>query len=112
MKRTDIENILVPVDFWKRRTAIETAQRLAQRFGAAVHFVHVPEFFYPVGFMAPGAPMPFSMITFRQDDADRVRTSLGNRREARNTDIKLPYAKRRPGLQRSLQGGAANRRQI
>lgn len=78
MKRTNIRNILVPVDFSEMsEPAIETAQRLAQRFDAAVHLVHVQDYFYPAGFMAPGAPIPMSMIMFRQDDADRIRTQLG-----------------------------------
>ena len=78
MKRTNIRNILVPVDFSEMsEPAIEAAQRLAQRFGAAVHLVHVQDYFYPAGFMAPGAPVPMSMIMFRQDDADRIRKQLG-----------------------------------
>ena len=78
MKRTNIRNILVPVDFSEMtEPAIEAAQRLGERFGAAVHLVHVQEYFYPGGFMAPGAPVPMSMITFRQDDADRIRKQLG-----------------------------------
>jgi nucleotide-binding universal stress UspA family protein len=78
MKRTHIRNILVPVDFSEMsEPAIETAQRLAQRFDAAVHLVHVQDYFYPAGFMAPGAPVPMSMIMFRQDDADRIRKQLG-----------------------------------
>jgi nucleotide-binding universal stress UspA family protein len=73
MKRTDIRNILVPVDFSEMSgPAIETAQRLAKRFGAAVHLVHVHEYYYPVGFMAPGAPVPMSMVTFREDTAERI----------------------------------------
>jgi nucleotide-binding universal stress UspA family protein len=88
MKRTNIRNILVPVDFSEMsEPAIETAHRLAQRFGAAVHFVHVQECYYPAGFMVPGAPMPMSMITFRQDDADRIRTQLGELAEKHGIPI-------------------------
>ena len=77
MKTTYIRNILVPVDFSEMsEPAIETAQPLAQRFGAAIHLAHVQEYFYPVGFMAPGAPVPMSMITFRKDEADRIRRQL------------------------------------
>jgi nucleotide-binding universal stress UspA family protein len=73
MKKSDIRNILVPVDFSEMSgPAIETAQRLAKRFGAAVHLVHVHEYYYPVGFMAPGAPVPMSMVTFREDTAERI----------------------------------------
>ena len=77
MKKHDLQNILVPVDFSPMsERAIETAQQLARRSGAAVHLVHVHEYFYPAGFMVPGAPVPPSMITFSQDDADRVRKQL------------------------------------
>jgi nucleotide-binding universal stress UspA family protein len=73
MKRTNIRNILVPVDFSEMSgPAIETAQRLAKRFGAAVHLVHVREYYYPVGFMVPGAPVPMSMVTFRKDTAKGI----------------------------------------
>ena len=78
MKRRDLRNILVPIDFSKTSTrSIETAQRLAQRFSAIIHLVHVHEYYYPVGFIAPGAPVPMSMITCRQEDADRIRKQLG-----------------------------------
>lgn len=78
MKRRDLRNILVPIDFSETSTrSIETAQRLAQRFSAVIHLVHVHEYYYPVGFIAPGAPVPMSMITCRQKDADRIRKQLG-----------------------------------
>jgi nucleotide-binding universal stress UspA family protein len=78
MKRTNIRNILVPVDFSEMSgPAIENAQRLAQRFGATIHLVHVHEYSYPVGFMAPGAPVPMSMITFREDTAERIADQFG-----------------------------------
>jgi nucleotide-binding universal stress UspA family protein len=55
MKKLSIQNILVPVDFSKMSVqAIETAKRLARRFGGSVHLVHVYQFDYPAGFMAPG----------------------------------------------------------
>lgn len=78
MKKRALKTILVPIDFSEvSGHAIEAAQRLAQRSSAAIHLVHVQEFYYPVGFMAPGAPVPMSMITFRQQDADRIRKQLG-----------------------------------
>ena len=78
MKKRDLQNILVPVDLSPMsERAIETAERLARRSGAAIHLVHVHEYYYAVGFMAPGAPVPMSMITFRQEDADRIRKQLG-----------------------------------
>jgi nucleotide-binding universal stress UspA family protein len=78
MKNRDFKNILVPVDFsGATERAIETAQKLSRRSGAAIHLVHVDEYYYPVGFMAPGAPVPMSMITFREDNAERIRKELG-----------------------------------
>jgi nucleotide-binding universal stress UspA family protein len=54
MKKLSIQNILVPIDFSKMSTqAIETAKRLAERFGATVHLAHVHEFEYPAGFIGP-----------------------------------------------------------
>jgi nucleotide-binding universal stress UspA family protein len=73
MKRTHIRNILVPVDFSEMSgPAIETAQRLAKRFGAAVHLVHVHEYYYPIGFIAPGAAVPMSMRAFREVTAEQI----------------------------------------
>lgn len=78
MKKRALKNILVPIDFSEMSgQAIKAAQQLAQRFDAALHLVHVQEFYYPVGFIAPGAPVPMSMITFRREDMDRIRTQLG-----------------------------------
>ena len=55
MKKLSIRNILVPIDFSKMSIdAIETAKRLARRFGGSVHLVHVYQFDYPAEFMAPG----------------------------------------------------------
>jgi len=65
MKKPNIRNILVPVDFSKlSRSAIETAKGLARKFDATVHLVHVHEFYYPAGFTAPAAPLPLLMITY------------------------------------------------
>jgi nucleotide-binding universal stress UspA family protein len=69
MKRTDIRTILVPIDFSKlSRSAIETASDLARRSGAVVHLVHVHEFNYPPGFMAP---LPMPVVTFRDEEVTR-----------------------------------------
>jgi nucleotide-binding universal stress UspA family protein len=77
MKNRDFKNILVPVDFsGGTKGAIETAQELGRRSGAAIHLVHVDDYIYPVGFIAPGAPVPMSMITFRNDNAERIRKEL------------------------------------
>ncbi len=65
MSKADIRNILVPIDFSKlSRPAINTAKELARRFEAAVHLVHVHEFYYPTGFIVPA---PVSMITYYEN---------------------------------------------
>ena len=44
--------------------------------------------------MVPGAPVPMSMITFRQDDADRIRKQLGELAGKHGIPIiKLSHAK-------------------
>jgi nucleotide-binding universal stress UspA family protein len=54
MKKTNIRNILVPIDFSKISIqAIETAKRLAKRFNATIHLAHVHQFGYPATFMGP-----------------------------------------------------------
>jgi nucleotide-binding universal stress UspA family protein len=76
MKSRNFKNILVPVDFsGTNGQAIETARELGRRSDAAIYLVHVHEHYYPVDFMAPGAPVPMSMITLR-DDAERIRQQL------------------------------------
>jgi|GEM_PF-39852 len=70
MKKPQLRNILVPVDFSPLSApAIETALRLGKRSGAAIHLVYVHQYYYPIGFMAPGAPVPMSVATFRADTA-------------------------------------------
>ena len=54
MKKTNIRNILVPIDFSEISIqAIETAKRLAKRFDATVHLAHVHHWQYPAGFRGP-----------------------------------------------------------
>ena len=54
MKEPTIQKILVPIDFSKMSIqAIETAKRLAHRFGATVHLAHIHQFAYPAEFMGP-----------------------------------------------------------
>jgi nucleotide-binding universal stress UspA family protein len=73
MKKPNIRNILVPIDFSNLSIlAVETAKNLARRFGATIHLAHVHEFHYPAGFIAPGGPVPMSMVTFRDDSANRL----------------------------------------
>ena len=58
MKELSIRNILVPIDFSKMSIqAIETAKRLAQRFGASIHLTHVHPFGYQGTFMGPVFPL-------------------------------------------------------
>ena len=68
MKRLSLRNILVPIDFSKMSVqAIGTAKRLAQRFVANIHLVHVYEFYRPSRYIAPTPPlMPFSVVTFER----------------------------------------------
>ena len=78
MKSRDLKNILVPVDFsGTTGLAIETARELGLRSGAAIHLVHVRDYGYPIGFMAPGVAVPMSITTFREDDAERIGKQLG-----------------------------------
>src|SRR5687768_18802 len=78
MKARYHNNILVPVDFSATTAlAIETAQELGRRSGAALHLVYVHDYGYPIGFMAPGVAVPMSLSTFRDDDAQRIGKQLG-----------------------------------
>ncbi len=77
MKKASLRNILVPVDFSAMSaSAIETAQRLGKPFGAAIHLVHVHEYYYPASSMAWGAPVPMSFVPFREDAAQRIADEL------------------------------------
>ena len=78
MKSRDLKNILVPVDFsGTTGLAIETARELGRRSGAAIHLVHVHDYGYPIGFMAPGVAVPMSLSTYSEDDAERIAQQLG-----------------------------------
>jgi nucleotide-binding universal stress UspA family protein len=77
MKKPNIRNILVPIDFSKMSSqAIETAKHLAQRFGADLHLVHVYQFHYPAGFVAPGMPPDITMFSFPVDEARKLAQRL------------------------------------
>jgi nucleotide-binding universal stress UspA family protein len=69
MKKLNIQNIVVPIDFSQLSIqAIETASRLARRFGASIHLVHVRQFDYLGDFVAPAPPMaPFSFMPYERD---------------------------------------------
>ena len=69
MKKLNIQNIVVPIDFSKMSVqAIQIAKQLARRFGASIHLAHVRQFNYAADFMAPVPPMvPFAFMTYEQD---------------------------------------------
>jgi nucleotide-binding universal stress UspA family protein len=76
MRAQEIRNILVPIDFSKISIqAIDSAKRLAQRFGSKVHLANVQEPFYPAMFVGAGAPVPVSPI----ETAEEVRKSAARR---------------------------------
>ena len=78
MKKPIIQNILVPIDLSKMSVqAIETAKRLAQRSGGTVHLVHVYEFNYPAGFMAPGIWYTPPSIVAQEQQAQALTKNLG-----------------------------------
>ena len=78
MKKPNIRQILVPIDFSKMSIqAIETAKGLAQRFEASIHLVHVRQFGSPIGFMAPPPPFaPLSVATYDQEEEKRIARQL------------------------------------
>jgi nucleotide-binding universal stress UspA family protein len=78
MKKPNIQTILVPIDFSKMSIqAIETAKKLAQRFQATIHLVHVRHFDYPIGFVAPTPPLvPFSVATYDQNAEKKLSRQL------------------------------------
>lgn len=68
MKKNIIRNILVPIDFSKMSIeAIETAKRLGQRFGAAIHLAHVHHCQYPADFVGPVLSSGFLPESFQED---------------------------------------------
>lgn len=56
---------------------IETAKRLAQRFAGSVHLVHVYQFNYPAGFMAPGIWYTPPSIGAQEQQAQALTKNLG-----------------------------------
>src|SRR5215475_7965758 len=69
MKRSNIQNIIVPIDFSKMSVqAIQIAKQLARRFGASIHLAHVRQCNYGADFVAPAPPIvPFSFMPYEQD---------------------------------------------
>jgi nucleotide-binding universal stress UspA family protein len=83
MKTEGIRNILVPIDFSKISIrAIDTAKRLAHRFGAKVHLAHVHHWQYPTDFMGPvlaaGRP-PVSFEEHRRETLAEELTTLAHK---------------------------------
>ena len=72
MKKLQIQNILVPIDFSEMSIrAISTAKHLARRFGASVHLANFREAYYPAAFLTPPAPVPILPMGY-EDDAQKV----------------------------------------
>ena len=68
MKKMNLRNILVPIDFSKMSIeAIETAKRLGQRFGATIHLAHVHHWQYPADFVGPVLSSGFLPESFQED---------------------------------------------
>ncbi len=67
-KGSNIQNIIVPIDFSKMSVqAIQIARQLARRFGASIHLAHVRHLNYATDFVGPGAPIvPFDFMTYEQ----------------------------------------------
>jgi nucleotide-binding universal stress UspA family protein len=69
MKIANFKTILIPIDFSGRsQSAIELAKRMASRFEGVIHLVHVHEFPYLIG---PLAPIPLSVLAYGEDVAAR-----------------------------------------
>ncbi len=67
MKKADLKTVLVPVDFSKlSRPAIDLAKDIAQRYRASIHLVHVHEFLYSAG---PLAPVPMPLESYNEEIA-------------------------------------------
>jgi len=68
MKKLNVQNIVVPIDFSKMSVqSIHVAKRLAQRFSASIHLAHVRHLNYATDFVAPAPPIiPFSFMTYEQ----------------------------------------------
>ena len=76
MKKLNIQNILVPIDFSKMSIqAIDSAKYLARRSGADIHLVHVYQFEYPAGFVRPAVP-PLTPLTYSDEEAQRLTHKL------------------------------------
>lgn len=73
MKKPNVRNILVPVDFSPMSIlAVEAAKTFARRFDAQIHLLHVQEVSYPAGFMAPTPHLVGELIVIQHDNEKRL----------------------------------------
>ena len=79
MKKLNIKNILVPIDFSEMSIpAIATAKSLAQRFQSMVHLLNIQEPFYPAMFYNQGAPVVVAPL----ETSEELRKSAAERLKA------------------------------
>jgi len=77
MKKLAIRNILAPIDFSELSIqAIETAKKLARRFDARIHLVHIQDAMYPAGFMATTPMMTGDAIAIHCENKKKLRERL------------------------------------
>jgi nucleotide-binding universal stress UspA family protein len=99
MKKLSIRNVLVPIDFSTISIqTIETAKRLAHRFGASIHLVHVHHWQYPGDFMGPLMPVGKVRVSFEQHRRKKLAEELKMVAQAHGLS---------PGLIHPLEGASA-----
>jgi nucleotide-binding universal stress UspA family protein len=99
MKKLSIRNVLVPIDFSTISIqTIETAKRLAHRFGASIHLVHVHHWQYPGDFMGSLMPVGKVRVSFEQHRRKRLAEELKMVAQAHGLS---------PGLIHPLEGASA-----
>jgi nucleotide-binding universal stress UspA family protein len=77
MKTLSIRNILVPIDFSTISIqTIESAKRLAHRFGASIHLAHVHHWQYPADFVGPMISSGFLPQSFEEQRNKRLAEEL------------------------------------
>jgi nucleotide-binding universal stress UspA family protein len=99
MKKLSIRNVLVPIDFSTISIqTIETAKRLAHRFDASIHLVHVHHWQYPGDFMGSLMPVGKVRVSFEQHRRKRLAEELKMMAQAHGLS---------PGLIHPLEGASA-----
>lgn len=96
MKKLNIKNILVPIDFSPISIrSISAAEYLAQRFQANIHLANISQDFYPASFFPAPVPIPMPAISYlesvRTDAAQRLQ-GLAKERGLRGQCIALSGA--------------------